>query len=343
MMTRKKVYTVRAVSILLFLALLLGTLWLIGNTLIMKKVDGITTIKGIYAQPENSVDVLVLGSSHAGINADAGLLWQEYGIASYMLWGSVQPFWNSYHFLVEALKCQSPKVVLLETYAANFSFEYSDEARQVTNVAGMRWSKNKWEAIKASSPEERWRDMALGFPLWHTRYGELTENDFSYYPWSERLLVNKGTEVRIGHGSVTLESVAAITECAPIAAKQEVYLRKIIELCREREIPLLLYNSVTVPRAEEQPYYNEAARIAAEYGCPYLNLNNVDGEIGITSEDIWTDNSHLNTWGARKLSRYMGEYLKENYDIPDRRGDERYSSWQEFAARCDAIREEATG
>ncbi len=335
-MKKKYVYLLRGISVILFLALLLATLGLISNTLIMKRTDGITTMKGLYAQPKDSIDLLVLGSSHAGMNTDAGILWSEYGISSYMLWGSIQPFWNSYHFLVEALKTQTPKVVLLETYAATFSFEYSDDARQITNVCGMKWSKNKWEAIKVTTPEENWENFAVGLPLWHTRYNELTENDFAYYPWSERLDLEKGTGIKTGSGNVTLENVEHMTQTTPLAPKQEEYLRKIIELCAEKQIPIVLYNSVTVPRAAEQPFYNEAARIAAEYDCPYLNLNTMDSTLGIVREDIWTDNSHLNSSGAYKISRYLAEFLKANYDLPDHRGDETYASWQEFADRCAA-------
>lgn len=333
-MTKKRVYIFRIVSAILFLSILIGMLGIISNTLIMKRNDGITTMKGLYAQRDHSVDLLVLGSSHAGMNTDAGILWSEYGISSYILWGSIQPFWNSYHFLVEALKTQTPKVVLLETYAATFSFEYSDDARQITNVCGMKWSKNKWEAIKASTPEKNWENFAVGLPLWHTRYNELTENDFICYPWSEQLELEKGTGIRKGSGNVELENVDHITETAALFQKQEEYLRKIIELCQEKKIPIVLYNSVTVPRAAEQPFYNEAARIAAEYGCYYLNLNKTDSAHGIVREDIWTDNAHLNSDGAYKLTRYLASFLKANYDLPDHRGDEKYATWQQFSERC---------
>ena len=39
--------------------------------------------------------------------------------------------------------------------------------------------------------------------------------------------------------------------------------------------------------------------------------------------------SHLNDSGARKVSYYIGEYIRENYDLPDRRNDPAYASWNE--------------
>lgn len=84
------------------------------------------------------------------MNLDASVLWSEYGIASYCPWGSIQPFWNSYYSLIEALKTQNPKVVVLDVYAATMQFEYSDDARQATNTVGMRFSANKISAVQAS-------------------------------------------------------------------------------------------------------------------------------------------------------------------------------------------------
>ena len=40
------------------------------------------------------------------------------------------------------------------------------------------------------------------------------------------------------------------------------------------------------------------------------------------------DSSHLNYNGADKFTRYLGKYLKENYDLPDRRNDPKYYSWE---------------
>ena len=331
-MKKAKTYILRGISIVLFVTIAVSAFYLVRDTLIMKRTDGITTMKVLYAQPKDSVDLLVLGSSHAGMNLDAGVFWDEYGISSYMLWGSVQPYWNSYYFLEEALKTQSPKVVLLETYASTFDFEYSDDARQITNVCGMKFSLTKWNAIKASTPKENWENFVLGMPLWHSRYGELTENDLSYYPWTEDLELEKGTGIRTAKGGFTaLADVTKMTETKPIHEKEELYLRKIIELCKSEDIPIVLYNSATVDRAKEQPYYNRTAEIAREYGLKYFNMNILDNETGILPSDVWQDNHHLNASGAAKLSKYLGRYIDETYNLPDHRKDEYYGSWEAFA------------
>lgn len=327
----KKIYIKRIICLGLFLSVVITGFWYSNQILIMKRTDGITTIKELYAQQEDSIDVLMLGSSHCGMNLDTEVLWSEYGISSYALWGSVQPFWNSYYFLQDALKTQNPKVVLLETYAATLDFEYSDDARQITNVLGMKWSKEKLNAIKTSAPQDRWKDLILGLPLYHSRYSELTQNDFRYFPWSSGLTLNKGTGYRYGDSAYDLLDVSNITEEKPLHEKEEIYLKKIIELCKDEDIPLLLITTPSVQRAAEQPYYNSVSRIAHQYDVPYYNFNLMDNETFLSGEDFWNDDSHVNTRGARKISKYLGRILKDNYQLDDHRGDSNYSSWEENA------------
>lgn len=321
-------YRKRAIKIILSVLVTLSLLWLVSRILLIKRTDGITTMQNLYAQEEDTVDVLIIGSSHSGMNLDAAALWEDYGISSYALWGSIQPFWNSYYFLAEALKTQSPEVVVLDVYAAySADFEYSDDARQVTNVQGMKFSLNKIRAILVSSPSERWSDMLLGFPLWHSRYSEITEDDFQHFPWTTDLINEKGTGCRYGIGGYTIEDVSGITETAELNEKEEKWLRKIIELCQEENISLELIKTPTTNRAVQQPYYNTVAEIAEEYGVSFHNLNGIDAETGITEEDYWTD-GHLNTSGARKTSVWLAEYLLGNYALTDHRGDAAYESWE---------------
>ncbi|MBQ3210870.1 MAG: hypothetical protein IJB09_05190, partial [Oscillospiraceae bacterium] len=129
-----KTYIKRSICLLLCIVLAVGGLWYMDRVLKMKRVDGILTMQNFYAQPEGTVDVLFVGNSHSGINVDTATLWTEHGIASYNLWGGVQPLWNSYHFVLEALKYQTPKVIGLEITAAISDYEYSEDQNQIKNT-----------------------------------------------------------------------------------------------------------------------------------------------------------------------------------------------------------------
>ena len=77
----RKIIT-RVLAILLVVAIALGGLWYANRVLVMKRVDGVLTMQNFYAQPDGTVDVLLVGNSHSGINIDTATLWTEYGISA---------------------------------------------------------------------------------------------------------------------------------------------------------------------------------------------------------------------------------------------------------------------
>jgi hypothetical protein len=139
------------IGVLIFLTIFVMVFYVVDTTLKFKYADGILTIEDFYHYPDNSIDVLLLGSSHVGVNIDTIQLNEEFGIASYNLWGSVQPTWNSYYYLKEALKTQKPKVVVLEGFLTSQDYEYMDYSRIIKNTLGMKWSLNKLKAIDVSA------------------------------------------------------------------------------------------------------------------------------------------------------------------------------------------------
>ena len=323
----KNTYVKRFICLLLTFLLALGGVWYIDRVLRLKRNDGILTMQNFYRQPDGSVDVLLVGNSHSGINIDTATLWNKYGIASYNLWGGVQPLWNSYHFLVEALKYQHPKLVVLEVTATVSDYEYSEEQNRIKNIAGMKFSKNKIEAVKASAPEGSRLNLLLGLPLYHRRFDEISEEDFENFPWSERLENYKGSYLLYGVGNYLFESAEGVETCREIMSKEQEYLIKCIELCREENIPILLLKTPALERTAEQEIYNTVSKIANEYSINFINMNLMDDEVGITADD-WSTDRHMNGSGARKVAEYLGRYFAENYGIPDRRGDENYISWE---------------
>ena len=313
-----KKYLSRIICVLLVIALAIGGLWYVNGVLIMKRSDGILTMQDFYAQPDGTVDVLLVGNSHSGINIDTATLWDSRGIAAYDLWGGVQPLWNSYHYIVEALKYQTPKLIVLEVMASTSDYEYSEEQNQIKNTAGMRLSKNKLEAVRASAPEDRQLNLLLGFPLYHGRFDELTMEDFQHFPWSNGLENFKGSVLRYGTGSYEFESAEGISDTAPVMDKELEYLNRIIGLCREKNVPLMLLKTPSLEREQTQPILNTVAGIAEDNGLAFVNMNLMDDELGITADD-WSLDRHMNASGARKVSAWLADYLQSEYDIPDRR------------------------
>lgn len=316
----------RSLALLLVLIFTLASVWAADRILLIKRYDGVEPMESFYAQKPGTVDVLLMGNSHIGVHVDTATLWREYGISAFALWGGVQPMWNTYHFLVEALKTQQPKAVVLEIGGLSVKEEYSDEATQLKNVAGMHPSLNKLEAVKVTGPKERWGSLMLGLPLYHQRYAELSREDFQYFPWSEKLINNKGSYALYGHGDFDLKNPGEITAVAEISEKSMEYFMDIVRLCREQGIELILVKTPTTDLEKYQPYCNAVAEIAGDLGLKFYNFNLMTDELGIDSSDFYHD-THLNLSGARKVSQALGEILLAALPLADHRGEPGYASW----------------
>ncbi len=318
--------------ILCFILLLTGALWYTNRTLSLKYGDGIYSLTKFYQLEEDTVDVLVLGSSHAFENINTGILWDEYGMASYVLGGSRQPMWNTYYYLKEALKTQKPKLIVLEAYMLFMTEEYTDDSRIIKNTFGMKWSRDRIDAIKVSAPPDRWAEFLLPYIQYHNRYGELSREDFFqdlgdvyYKDW-------KGFGNNMQTQKCGKPDVSSVTERIPLAEKTEQYLRMFLKLANEQKIPVLL---IVAPYAEiserVQACYNTVGDIAAEYGAGFINYNLKYDELGLDFKADMADTGHMNYKGNAKFTSALGDVISKDYGIPDRRGDEEYATWERNA------------
>ncbi len=321
-----------AIRIACFLLILILCLAYMNSVFKFKYGDGIYDVTKFYELKDNTVDVLFLGSSHAFEDINTGVLWDEYGMASYIFAGSSQPMWNTYYYFKEALKTQTPSLIVLECFCTILPSEYSDDSTIIKNNFGLHWSKDKIESIKVSAPKERWPEFFLEYTQYHTRYKEITREDFVRNQGNPFYKDWKGFGCNMDTEPLEGGDVSGVTDREPLLDKTEKYYRAIIELALEKEIPIFLLVSPYAGINEDaQRKFNTAGDIAAEYGVPYLNCNLLNDEIGID----WTldagDVAHLNYRGNQKFTRYIGKYLAENYDIPDRRGQQDYLSWERNA------------
>ncbi len=299
-----------------FVAVLLLAVYIVDATLQFKYEDGVLTMEDFYQYPENSIDVLLLGSSHVGSNIDPTQLYEKQGIASYVLWGSAQPTWNTYYFLKEALKTQKPKVVVLETYVVAQDNESTGYGTLVKSITGMKTSEDKYNDIEVSGSDSSVIDLMMGLPTYHTRYTELNKMDFSRYFWNFEIADKSASSWSF----VACEpnDISHVMDTEPLVEKHEIYLKKIIDLCQAEGIELYLYTSPYIVSEKEQMRFNTIANIAKEYGIEYENYNLIYDQFGLDYSTDYADAlGHMNDAGIEKTTKYLGERLRALYDLPE--------------------------
>lgn len=317
----------RGMRILAFVLVFLLLYAWTDDVLQTKTTDGIGTLNKFYELPPDSIDMLMVGSSHIGMNIDPTLLWNEYGIASYNLWGGMQPVWNSYYYVKEALKYQSPKLVVVDVFLCSVMGEYSDQAVAMKNIQAMKPSFDKLNAAMTSFPT--WRkglEAFWGMPVYHARFDELQQADFQYDAFTKELALEQINDNVIMKQEqepypIRMLDYASISESLPISEKSEKYLRKLITLCEAHDAELLLMAAPFGATEEEYKRLNRVAHIAEELDVPYVDcLSDVQAYDVVPETDFW-DNSHLNKNGIVKFTRRMAEKHFTQYGLADRRGD----------------------
>ena len=324
---------INTIKALLIVATVIVLLFGMSRILILKSEDGINQFQAFYKQPENSIDVIFLGSSKVYCDIATGVLWKNHGIAAFDLGGAEAPSWVSYYHLKEALKTQHPKVVCYEVSIAAMD----DRLTQANNWAsdnsyGMKWNSNRIDQLRANSEEEEFYERLDPYNIMHGRYKDLVENDFT----NVRDSVNyKGFDPRERVPEKETPDNADITECTPCTEKEEEYIRKLIGLAKDEGVGMILIASPYCVEEEEQEKLNYIGTIAESEDVEFIDFNRRYDELGMDFSTDMADSGHLNYSGNYKYSDYLGTLLKERYDIPDHRGDDRYVSWDWDAAYQD--------
>jgi hypothetical protein len=307
----------KATGAVIFILLVVISLCAANKVFSYKYHHGNLQLQRFYELPDYSVDVLVLGSSHGFCDIDPAVLYGEYGIAAFCLGGAEQPMWNTYYDLVEALKTQKPKVVILEAYELICDDDYQTAEYVIHQTHAMKLSKNKYDALSSSVASQE--DVIEGmFSLYqsHSRWSEISKSDFVMTPNQKH---SKGHVALLRTESVEIEDVSDIAEMKSISQKTEEYYKKIIKLLNEKGIHLQIVITPYAVSPEDQMCFNTGEIIAAEEGVSFTNFNSIYSELGIDGVTDFGDAHHLNYRGGTILTRYIAEHLLREYNLKDRR------------------------
>ncbi len=299
----------------------------------IKYTAGMRDLDAYERDEENGLtDILFCGSSTTSVNVELAELWERYGIAGYCIGAGGMSYMDAYYRLVEAETYHHASMLIIDGASFRQSFQYAGYESQTENISGLEYSFNKAKYVTDAVQQDLWVDYFLRFPLYHNRYGSLDKWDFSAI--SPMGKYDKGTWT-VFYGNqyeANLDCAQDTTEYYAIDEKQMFYFRKIVEFCENNDINLLLIKTPDANRKTSQRQYNAGEILAEEENVPFLNLNYYDDEISLTRSDFYYDGTHLNIKGARKTTDFLGEYLIENYDFVDHRGDSAYESWDFFSA-----------
>jgi hypothetical protein len=283
------------------------------------------SIQGMYDLPANSIDLAILGGSSMYHSFSPYELYKEYGVSAYSFGTSGQPMVASYAILKDLLRSQSPRMVIVEaeklTSSPNEPF-----LRRVFDMMPL-------SAAKARSILEHTRidgaDSLLSyvFPLvrYHTTWKDIPSTSFiidplRYETMYRGFVMNSG---KYGQESAPIDDPGE--EMAEYNEEGLAFLTRIANLCKERDIPLVLYASIYV--GWNGARHNSTQAFADDHDLEFIDFNTRETmeAIDFSYADDLRDTSHTNTFGAIKVTRFLGEAVIKTIAFPDRRGEASYA------------------
>jgi hypothetical protein len=353
-MTKKQ--GIRAV---IFLAVLIGLLWWIDKTLRFEATKANLLItrrfNEMYTDTEDTWDGILLGTSDVDRAWAAPLAYEEYGMTAYPMSTDAGPFVLIPNLIEEVLKRQDLSFVVVELHGVSDENLDTDSVKIRRVTDNMRRSANWLDTISTGieyleqySPEMiPYGDSALlrlsyYFPLiqFHSR---LMTDSFSWKDIDPGTTKMKGVFTAVSCYQTRRVSLTAQETYPDIQPRQQELIDAVIDCAEEHGLQLLFLNVATDLSETTQSSIAAAVRYVQEQGYPVLDLGSAEvlSASGLDGESDFFDESHLNALGAHKFTPFLAQWIEEQVELSDHRGDERYQSWEDAAENYNEWYEEA--
>lgn len=320
--------------------IVITTLSLLQCLLMPKYVTGVVEGAFIaeYYDEVKDHDVIFVGDCEVYENFSPIVLWQEYGINSYIRGSAEQYIFQSYYILEDTLRYETPDVVIFNIQSLQFPYA-RNEAYNRMSIEGMRWSKSKIGSIYASMTEdEHMLDYVFPILRYHSRWSELGANDFKYMFGSDEKVSHNGYYMRVDIRPAENVPVGRPLPDYSFDERSWKYLDMMVELCEEKGIELLLIKAPSLYPYWYPEWDEQVVAYAAEHELVYINFLELIDEIGLDfTKDTYDAGLHMNLSGAEKLSRWLGNYLSSEMSLADRRAEtELAARWEDKIAFYEA-------
>lgn len=295
------------------------------------------TTDGFYAQPDNTVETVFVGASIVPAGIVPTQMYDEYGICAYNLGTAKQPILESYYWVEEAYRLhpETLKTVVLDVS----SLRAFDESRLGLTIDKMRLSPVKVRAVLDYTEGDISDTLSALIPLvaHHDRWREMTDRDFlkstydtneglrGYY-YEDKTLVDSKAIEELPVRSPVLDPEINLSK---LNERSMSYFEKMAAFCKEHGIRLLLIK--TPAFGWSSSLHNAVSQVAEQYEVDFLdyNFSPLYEEINYLYPFDHQDGTHLNYYGAQKLTSALGKYLVQQCGATDVRGKEGYEHMQE--------------
>lgn len=362
----------KVIRTILFFIILALLIQVISETFIALDSSDVENIEGFYAEPKNSIDMVMLGPSEVYTGYAPAIAWKEYGLKSCNISIGAVPC-NMYKSMVkEILRMQQPKLIVVN--AAGFdhgNWNLGNEVYLRKWVDSMPFSTNKLETIEEDVPtvatngvedsvvesdnennesdnirknisdtmyfplekyHGNWKDpRAVGVSFVTRTYMKLSGGGYlkGYYAKANK---TGGRENLANIGQPTQEAYFLTDEC-------RTYLEEFLAYCKNAGVEhVLMFQPPHETEAIDKSGIEQMQQITETYGYDFLDLSTeYENIVGIDDANDFSDYDHLNVYGTRKLTSYLGKLAVEKYGIHSETTGSEKSRWEKSVKKTEEV------
>ena len=312
---------------------LIGIMLILGITFILTFINPIfipyndihKRWKHFYDLPQNSIDMLFIGSSHSYTSFNPKIFQKVLGIKSFNLSSNSENISQTYFHLVEALKTQNPKMVVLETFKINPEKGAYSPIMRDSNFESMKMSLNKLQALTVWYKKTEYFYALFPIIKYHNNWANYSIQHNIYEEYKKTTNTTDGFDPKAG--IMTSETAEKYKKMTPnksefvISDYAAEYIEKIVKLCEKKKIQILFVNAPMFKEYLKKIDYNSRYKntkniIAGKYGKTYIDFNLLYDDLKLTRLDFnneFNTYHHLNYKGSEKVSLYLSNWIKNNY------------------------------
>lgn len=345
-----KKFFISALKVLSFLIAFMIILEVLSCTVFSKKAatqyqNTFSKSCSFTTEPENSIDIALIGSSDLYSGFIPIKIWDKYGYTSTVISTPKQTVSRSYTFLEELLKTQKPKLLVIETdmfYAGIPVKGLTDIINDKANGTPIKSKlKSTFKIISNMDIGGNIENRFTAF-MFHDEWKKLKKDSL------EKVIKNNDT-VTCEHGynfnkiifpanDNNRMDITNSTEKIP--EENIMYIKKMLNLCDKMDIKIIF---LEMPSLNSWNYarHNAVEQFAQNMNIEFVDMNMKDNfdKSGIKCETDFRDNGeHLNYYGAEKATLFFGDIIENMYDsvLYDKRDNHDYMYWHKSS---DAFKE----
>lgn len=332
-MNCKKLFWIRACKLL---ALLIPAVLFV-LLLPVNEYGDTPRLQGFYMEEENSLDMVLIGSSENYAGYNPVLAYEEYGFTSYSYVLSATDFSLFEEQLDEVLRVQSPQLVVVdigEMHRANRSNK-DTLLRQI--VAAAPFSEHKIQMIRDHG--DPGQILSYWFPFF-VNHGKMTPEMVCDYVRLNTAISRRGFTLLKGvvtftgtgenwDGPYVTPWYDTNGDDSMAELSQEVLntCRDVVDVCRKHPDVQFLFINTPHRIADEEMYLSyRTVNAMGEYlraeGYDFINMESMTDVLGIVPETDFYNNAHLNLYGQYKLTRFLSRIMVEDYGLESREQSE---------------------